>query len=59
MSRETSLGKKLSLVMLVMSQQTGTKVQCQMEKGERMVENENWGLLFEFSNVAEIKFKTC
>ena len=30
-----------------------------MEKGERlMVENENWALLFEFTNVAEIEFKT-
>ena len=24
-----------------------------------MVENENWALLFEFTNVAEIEFKTC
>ena len=33
--------------------------ECRMEKGERMVENENWSLLFEFTNVADIKFKTC
>ena len=26
---------------------------------EIMVENENWALLFEFTNVAEIEFKTC
>ena len=34
-------------------------VQCRMEKGERMVENENWSLLFKFTNVADMKFKTC
>ena len=26
---------------------------------EIMVKNENWALLFEFTNVAEIEFKTC
>ena len=36
----------------------GTKVQCQIGGGGG-VENENWALLFEFTNVAEIEFKTC
>ena len=31
------------------------------KRGEKlyMVENENWELLFEFTIVAEIEFKTC
>ena len=36
------------------------KFSVKWKKGrEIMVENENWALLFEFTNVAEIEFKTC
>ena len=36
------------------------KFSVKWKKGrEIMVENENWTLLFEFKNVAEIEFKTC
>ena len=36
------------------------KFSVKWKKGrEIMVENENWALLFEFTKVAEIEFKTC
>ena len=36
------------------------KFSVKWKKGrEILVENENWVLLFEFTNVAEIEFKTC
>ena len=36
------------------------KFSVKWKKGrEIMVENENWALWFEFTNVAEIEFKTC
>ena len=36
------------------------KLSVKWKKGrEIMVENENWALLFDLTNVAEIEFKTC
>ena len=55
-------GKKISLSYVGNddANRQAQKFSVKWKKGrEIMVENENWALLFEFTNVAEMEFKTC